>query len=376
MTTPTHSSRRWQVRGLAVLTAGLIAVLGAEAVLRVHLWRRGWTANCYASHLDMFLPDESRGYVLRPGFRLQSGTHRMSVNALGLRGPETTVAKPRGTIRVLLIGGSGAYGYLVSDGLEAARQLEPRLASPGVPVEVINGGVSGYNLFQSLADLRLRLLEFSPDILIAYVGWNDMKYLASEDPAAHVHQQLPVAPAWERAAGRTALYGFITYRLFGKGLQLVPVDFAPRATPAGESQFQKNLQELLTLTRERKVQLLLCRQASVAMPAASAEVRTWIGSNAEQQEAMIALWQRVGELLANFSQRNRLPYLDGSDAIPPTTEMFGDGVHLTPVGEVRLAALFAEKLRPMMTAARTKNRTGPPKPAAESVHSSKLDDIH
>src|SRR5487761_1181193 len=113
------------------LLAVASAFISAEAVLRAYVAFRGWTANCYAAQLQLFRPNAETGYDLAPGFRLRSEVFRMSINSLGLRGPEIGRRKQPGVERIVIVGESSAFGYLASDGQEAARLLEKTLRERG-----------------------------------------------------------------------------------------------------------------------------------------------------------------------------------------------------------------------------------------------------
>jgi lysophospholipase L1-like esterase len=98
----------------------------------------------------------------------------VSTNALGLRGPETTLAKPAGTRRIAGLGDSVMFGWGVDDTTPYITQLQPRLVRTlGHPVEALNFGVPGYNSRQEAALLRARVLAFQPDVLVLGYCLND-----------------------------------------------------------------------------------------------------------------------------------------------------------------------------------------------------------
>ena len=70
------------------------------------------------------------GFELRPGGSVHAEVD-YRVNAEGLRGPETSVAKPPGVRRVAVLGDSIAFGYWVSDPDGFPRQLETMLNASG-----------------------------------------------------------------------------------------------------------------------------------------------------------------------------------------------------------------------------------------------------
>lgn len=92
----------------------------------------------------------------------------VTTNALGFRDAPRQLSRPRGTFRMLCLGGSNTFGAAVSDGATWPALLEQRLADHG-PVEVWNLGVSGYMNRQKAA-LGLRMLEQAePDLILLQV---------------------------------------------------------------------------------------------------------------------------------------------------------------------------------------------------------------
>jgi hypothetical protein len=94
----------------------------------------------------------------------------ITVNSLGLRDPERTVAKPPGVFRVIMLGTSTAYGAEVSDGELMTGYMEKRLnenAPPGRRYEVWNAGISSYVPVQMCAlGRKLIGMGCDPDVVI------------------------------------------------------------------------------------------------------------------------------------------------------------------------------------------------------------------
>ena len=126
------SQRKKQIgfRIATLLITGLLVLVLGEGVMRLYVWVRGWTPNCYAADLDLYQPHSTRGSEFRPDFRLRSGVFQIAVNRWGLRGPNISRRKPDGVTRIAILGGSSVFGYFVNDGQEAARLLETTLDRP------------------------------------------------------------------------------------------------------------------------------------------------------------------------------------------------------------------------------------------------------
>lgn len=102
---------------------------------------------------------------------------KFSSNSVGLRGSEEYGPKKENEIRVGIMGGSSVFGFGATDDSKTlSQQLENELSrlKPDVEWTVINGGNPAYVSYQVLARLQLRMIELEPDIMLFYMGWNDM----------------------------------------------------------------------------------------------------------------------------------------------------------------------------------------------------------
>ncbi len=346
----TRSRRRQRLfRLFAMLFAIVVSLVLCEGLVRVYVWARGWTPNCYAADLDLYQPHATRGSDLKPGFRLRSGVFRQSVNALGLRGPEITREKPTGVTRIAILGGSSVFGYFVNDGEEAAQVLETNLNSKSSGVEVLNAGVPGYNLFQTHDRFRERISPLEPDIVILYLGWNDLPYICSKTPVQFRTRSL--APAYERLLGRSTLYGLVTRRLLGAPVTFAPSDARNAApTDVGLNQFRENLAALAESVHAEGAKLVVCSQCLAAKPDASQGLRQLLSSDPEVVEHLVSLGLLLQETLARFSQEQDAVFIDAYNELAADETTLKDYVHLTVVGEQRLAELWERHLNELIAA--------------------------
>jgi len=154
------------------LLAGLAL---AEAGLQV-LYRRengAWRWNYRRSETSQFF--QWHPYLVavpRPGAIGKSGDKTVTINSLGLRGPEVTREVPAGVVRIATLGGSSTFGSQVSDSDAWPRLLEGGL---GKGMQVVNFGVPGYSTVESLIQTALVLPELKPEVAIYYEGWNDLR---------------------------------------------------------------------------------------------------------------------------------------------------------------------------------------------------------
>jgi hypothetical protein len=104
------------------------------------------------------------------GWFKREGKGWVEIDHAGLRGPERTIAKPNGTLRIALLGDSFTEALQVDDDVSFARLVERRLAARiGRPVEVLNFGVSGFGTAQEYLQLKHRVWAFAPDAVVVDV---------------------------------------------------------------------------------------------------------------------------------------------------------------------------------------------------------------
>jgi lysophospholipase L1-like esterase len=158
-------------------------------------------------------------FELRPGAHVRAESD-YRINALGLRGPETTLEKPAGTRRVAVLGDSIAFGYWVEERDALPRQLELLLnerRGRGGVVEVLDFGVPGYNLDQEIELLRVKALDFRPDVVVVAFCLNDLEDVFShefglvEDRSARERSLL--GRAREALLSRSQLFSWVEYRM-------------------------------------------------------------------------------------------------------------------------------------------------------------------
>jgi hypothetical protein len=129
------------------------------------------------------VPDPYRHHALVPSsyseIRQPDFAYIQRVNALGLRGRETTVEKPAGTRRILMLGDSFTMGKGVQDDetfpVVVEKLLQPQLAAcGGGALEVLNGGVDSYAPVLSALQLQRDLLRLSPDLVVENFDNSDL----------------------------------------------------------------------------------------------------------------------------------------------------------------------------------------------------------
>lgn len=156
---------------LTLLVSLLLVALGMEVGLRVLE-----TPLSLPSLKNIIQPSATLGYQLVPN--LSGGN--ITINSQGLRDRERNWEKPEGVRRILGIGDSFTFGYQVALDESYLKQLEKKLnrseaSRSGVNWDVINAGVTGYNMWQYLEYFKCCGYRYNPDLLIIGVFFDDFK---------------------------------------------------------------------------------------------------------------------------------------------------------------------------------------------------------
>ncbi len=99
----------------------------------------------------------------------------ISRNSKALRNPEFSNPPKKGTIRILVMGDSMTEGEGVNEEDAFVRKLDQLLqAHPhSSPVEIINGGHRGYDIWQIYDNFKRKILRWHPDIVLYVFTLND-----------------------------------------------------------------------------------------------------------------------------------------------------------------------------------------------------------
>ena len=172
---PTETTRRkkWRLRIALVLGGLAISVLIGEAGLRV----------AGISYQNFYQTDPHRGTALRPGAEgwcRKEGEAFVRINSAGFRDRERPIEKPKGSLRIAVLGDSYTEARQVC--LEETfcsvleRELSECVNLAGREIEVFNFGVSGYGTAQELLTMRHAVWETRPDvILLLFTSGNDVR---------------------------------------------------------------------------------------------------------------------------------------------------------------------------------------------------------
>jgi hypothetical protein len=333
----------------------LVALLLAEAGVRARAWYR------YGSFAPN-VPDELVRFDKELGLRIpRAGAERIGskihirINSLGFRGDEFSVKKPRKTLRIVCVGASTTFCAEASDNghtwparLEAI--LQPKY--PTVTIQVINAGVGGYVISDSLKNIENRVLPLEPDLVIYYEANNDIA-LDTRDLA---RQRGVIA---ESDNYRSPLSKFLSeHSLF---YDLVTKNFAVlssrRDTVSGKitelphnspDRFIGQLKLMHDMLFEKRIPLVLScfltkyrrdqpRETQIANAELAFYYMPWMTI-----DSLLDGIDLYDEAIVRFAHSNQIPVVEDRTSIPADDTHFADFVHLRDEGCEAMAERFAE----------------------------------
>lgn len=95
-------------------------------------------------------------------------------NSRGWRDRQRALEKADGVYRILAMGDSNTFGFIVPAEKTYTRILEDRLRAEGIDAEVLNMGISGWGTDQALEALRSDGVLHRPDLVIMQFDENDL----------------------------------------------------------------------------------------------------------------------------------------------------------------------------------------------------------
>ena len=116
----------------------------------------------------------------------------ININSFGFRGKEISLEKPENTFRIFALGGSTMYGVGSTSDIKTIpgylqQKFDEKVFSK--KIEVINAGISDGWSHTETNLVKITLLDFNPDLLIVYDGWNDAQNIENF-PDNKIHEKI------------------------------------------------------------------------------------------------------------------------------------------------------------------------------------------
>lgn len=292
------------------------------------------------------------------------------INEKGYRGRDFSARKPDGVIRIIFYGGSAAFDINLPEGRDWPHRVETILRESGYPqVEVINAGIPGHASFDAFGRLFSEGHTFSPDYVVSYNEWNDIKYFRSERPLLREFkpfcrpQNLRLdyrGPVDRFLCERSQLYAHVRMRYYDWRLRVGPQGAAPPGEYSSElseaafRQYALNQRMFVDVAREVGAVPILMTEGRLTTRDSSERQKSRIEYDYVRldHETLVRAYDRIEEVIRGISSEKDVDLINVSDALNGRDEYFSDVVHLTPEGSEALAQLTARRLTEILKARR------------------------
>lgn len=336
-------------RNAAVVALALLALGEGALQLRSYLKTGRSAAALMTGNTTMIYNDTWQVSTYRPNNTIvaSGGGVQFVTNSLGLRSAEIPADPAPGELRLAVAGAStvaGAYAMRNADTFPSL--LEARLRSQaGAAVNVINGGIEGHTLKDTVRLVKHGLLRLRPSVIVIYPGFNNITAMCHKPPSEKVLQPLPAPalPAW-----------MLTPELLVKNTRswLKP-PVSPRLVDPEQAFTADYAAMLAAMVRDLRAQGV--------QPVLMTVARAFRGQSREEgfQLAQSSLYYndclnydglvKAGDLfngaIREVARSEGIPLLDLAAVMPGGRRYFMDASHFTTAGEHFTADYLARELK-------------------------------
>jgi hypothetical protein len=298
---------------------------------------------------------------------------RFSLNEHGYRGPSLPVDKPRGEVRLAVLGGSHvfdiyAYEYEGNQGWPSV--LETHFRNVGLNVRVINGGLPGYSTLNILGQLVFDLPRFSPDIVAVNSTWNDLKWISRAERNSSLIRTPPRAMrpnpfvfrvgVLDHVLGWSSIYrklrdAYLRHRwgateAYDEGI-IASGDSTSRDFDAGLSLYQDNMEDaVMLIQRMGSIPVLALEERLVSAGNTLEEKRTleYHYVNVDSHQQLVDLYSAADSVVRDVASSSQVLLIDANSEVEGEARFFVDHVHTTTEGSNYLARRYYELLKPVV----------------------------
>lgn len=299
---------------------------------------------------------------LVPNIHVTAGDGReIRINSKGFVGREFEAKKPSGVYRIFALGDSCTFGGSWNEPYPAVLQLHLNSLGSRLQFEVINAGVEGYNSEYALARLKTDVFQYDPDMVIIYIGWNDLMKV-NPDGLSDAGRY----PRLARIMGESFLMRGYSKLIF---YYLRPLVIKPRL--GGDEQekhafdnfipvsFQENLKAMLELLQDRNIRAILLTLPTIVKPGMSNDdlrrqaVFFPYYAGVYSLDKFLSLHRAYNMVIRNTALKYDIPLVD-LDSIFNTYEkdiLFWDTMHPSVKGHNVIARTLFDKVKEVVNRA-------------------------
>lgn len=279
------------------------------------------------------------------------------INSLGFRGKEFGKKKEKGVFRIIALGDSCTFG-VGAEGTTYPEVLEEKInAINHTKYQVINAGVPGHTSSQTLLYMQHELLNYRPDLILLYTGWNNI--WTYKNPAANTAYS-PVVRKISRILSKslsfTLLRNYIVNPLIRSKIPITEKaskkyfvfenEFKEKATI-----FKKDISEIIQLAKTNNCRVILLTLPTVIRREMKendmrkfALAPTWT----DGYDIFLRMYAQLNEIIKNLGNDQKIEVVDldlifRQLPIEDAKVFFSDAVHLNEKGLALIVQYISQK---------------------------------
>lgn len=290
------------------------------------------------------------------------GESKWYINEKGYRGHNFVAKKPPQLKRIIFYGGSSVFDSGSGQGQDWPHRVEGLLHEQGFSnIEVINAGIPGHASFDAVGRLLLEGHIFTPDYVVLYNAWNDIKYFHSHKPL--LRKLKPLNPNSDPRINyqnkldcfmcrHSKLYLALRSRYYGYKINQqgsrYPRKHSAQISAAALKQYKLNVQMFVDLARNIKATPVLMTQARLLNKARgdlSGPLEKHIQKHQRLTvEATKEAFAKIDQVIYTVAREKGALVIDSAKYLSAHPEFFhpADAIHLSEQGNQRLAELTAQ----------------------------------
>ena len=287
----------------------------------------------------------------RPNLKIinpENDSVRISINSVGLRSPEITPTLIEGETRIAIVGAStvmGAYAETNENTFPSllSNQLKSFLDNP---VNVINAGIEGHAVSDSLKLVENIIYDLHPTMIIVYPGFNDITTLCNAgDASESKNYSLPYLqlPNWiqsKEMIRKNTL--FIRDHENSRFNSLNPNDVDP-------SPYRSDIEKLVVSIKQQGITPVLATVAR-SFNNVEPELKNDLAVSALyfyhclDLEGLLAITDLYNQQIRQVAEKHDILLVDASRSMPGGNEYFVDAGHFTFTGEQEMANIIFDAI--------------------------------
>jgi lysophospholipase L1-like esterase len=288
-------------------------------------------------------------YVLLPNTQGQFFQHMYHINNLGFHGRDFAAEKGN-EYRIFVVGDSPVFDTLMQKDDHAWEDMLQTSIDDHLicdrPVHVINAGMPGSSMKNSLELLRRSILPLKPDLVLIYYATGSLTLLGTQwtaDPAEPRRNQRASA-LFAEAEYRWSRWSYV--RAQREHWRTSFSDADPR-----NSVYAQTLRELIQLAQQNNIAVALSTTSMAVTAQSPREVIDFYGRTFVNVDWLIFAVGIQNDVLSKLAEEAGLTLIDTRPEIAGEwdSDLFVDVVHFTRKGADRFAQRMFDGLVPVLT---------------------------